>query len=259
MSGKGRGCSALGPPETPIKVTCTSSTCNSKLTNLQIEQGGRTSGQRVFTMGIGANVSRDLVNNVARAGCGVAGRICSHALIPNSLTVAIIEFALEGERLESKVLRLLRYAVQPSAEDVEIDWGSWANQLVGVVPKEVPPIFNGHLQHLYGILKKDSVINEEEQQNPVVVRMRMPPHEGTHEFTISLSEIHTDSSRVIVKLAARARIRQLQTYIDALDAKESSHSSRNRSVDFTLRREKDQLKKEIIELSIMYALILTVV
>ena len=50
-------CQALEPSATPLKI----------------DYPGRTNGQRVFTLGIGANVSRELVNNVARAGCGVSG------------------------------------------------------------------------------------------------------------------------------------------------------------------------------------------
>ena len=161
------------------------------------------------------------------------------------------EFALEGERMESKVLRLLRYAVQPSAEDISVDWGSWAPHLNGVSPTEPPPLFNGHLQHIYGILKKDSLKDidfsqQQQQQAPVVVRLRMPPHPDIQEFTIPLSATHTDPSQVIVKLAARLRIRQLQNTIDDADALFASRSSTVAPIN------KDQLKAEIIELSTKY-------
>ena len=160
------------------------------------------------------------------------------------------EFALEGERMESKVLRLLRYAVQPSAEDISVDWGSWTPHLNGVSPTEPPPLFNGHLQHIYGILKKDSLkdldFSPQQSQAPVVVRLRMPPHPEIQEFTIPLSATHTDPSQVIVKLAARSRIRQLQNTIDDADVLQSSRRSTVTPIN------KDQLKAEIIELSTKY-------
>lgn len=220
---------------------------------MKIDHGGRTNGQRVFTLGIGANVSRELVNNVARAGCGVSGTynlIDSFSVMRNVIlfltmrTPPLTEFALEGERMESKVLRLLRYAVQPSAEDIEVDWGLLAPHVKGVSPTLPPPIFNGHLQHVFGIVNKETLqgldLQQQQQQTPVVVRMRMPPHAGIHEFTIPLSGIHADPSRVIVKLAARSRIKELQGLIDAAEAG-------NR-----FSQEKDQLKSEIIDLSTRY-------
>ncbi len=39
------------------------------------------------------------------------------------------EFVIPGERLESKVIRQLKLAVQPSIEDIHVEWGSWAPKI----------------------------------------------------------------------------------------------------------------------------------
>src|SRR5690606_26367164 len=58
--------------------------------------------QRVFTIGIGREVSYTLINRVAKAGRGKS------------------EFVVPGERLESKVIRLLRLSMQPYVESVKV-------------------------------------------------------------------------------------------------------------------------------------------
>ncbi|ELR11799.1 von Willebrand factor type A domain containing protein [Acanthamoeba castellanii str. Neff] len=59
---------------------------------------------RVFALGIGSNVSMELVNGLAKAGRGYA------------------EYVVSGERLEAKVLRQLKRALQPPV----IEYGSAA-------------------------------------------------------------------------------------------------------------------------------------
>lgn len=61
-------------------------------------------GTRVFTLGIGDSVSRQLVDGVARVGRGDAQYIGSN------------------ERMEKKVIALLKKALQPSMEDLKITW-----------------------------------------------------------------------------------------------------------------------------------------
>eukprot|EP00053_Salpingoeca_punica_P017620 m.170064 g.170064 ORF g.170064 m.170064 type:complete len:931 (+) comp17248_c0_seq2:123-2915(+) len=59
---------------------------------------------RCFTLGLGDDASHELVEGIARAGRGLA------------------DFALIGERLETKVLKQLECAMQPSLRDVYVDW-----------------------------------------------------------------------------------------------------------------------------------------
>jgi hypothetical protein len=60
---------------------------------------------RVFTFGIGAGASDQLVKGVARAGRGAAESIAP------------------GERIEGKVLRQLKRALSPAVTEVDVDWG----------------------------------------------------------------------------------------------------------------------------------------
>lgn len=63
-------------------------------------------GTRVFTLGIGSEASSELVNGIAKAGQG-------HA-----------EFVVSGERMEAKVLRQLKRALQPVLKQPILDFGN---------------------------------------------------------------------------------------------------------------------------------------
>lgn len=76
---------------------------------------------RVFTVGIGDEVSRDLVEGMARAATGTAQFIVGSELQGNSGS------------LESKLLNQLKLATQPSLTKIHIDWGQ--------LSKASPPTF----------------------------------------------------------------------------------------------------------------------
>ncbi|KAJ3063499.1 hypothetical protein HK102_008454, partial [Quaeritorhiza haematococci] len=59
---------------------------------------------RVFSMGIGNNVSHQLVEGMARVGKGFA------------------QFVVEGERMEKKIIRQLKSALMPPMTDYKITW-----------------------------------------------------------------------------------------------------------------------------------------
>merc|ERR1719456_1509837 len=59
---------------------------------------------RTFALGIGSGASRDLVRRLASSGRGKA------------------EFVADDERVETKVVRLLRSALQPAFTDVTVEW-----------------------------------------------------------------------------------------------------------------------------------------
>jgi len=152
--------------------------------------------------------------------------------------------------MESKVLRLLRYAVQPFVYDIEVDWGKLTPHLKGISPTEFPPLFGGHLQHIFAMIKPESqqdlnrLLQEEENETLLVVRWKMAPHSGSHEGTIPLSKkVHPDpTGSVIEKLAVRSRIKQLQSYINAEEA----------SGFFSIPHNSSPAITEIIELSTKY-------
>src|SRR5207247_2301257 len=59
---------------------------------------------RIFTLGIGDNVSHDLVESVARAGNGYA------------------QYVTNKERMDKKILGMLKNAVKPPVSDYKIKW-----------------------------------------------------------------------------------------------------------------------------------------
>lgn len=75
----------------------------------------------IFTVGIGNQVSRDLVLGMANKGNGYA------------------EFMQYGERMESKVMKHLRKALEPALTDVTVTW----NDKVKQAPTKLPPVFQG--------------------------------------------------------------------------------------------------------------------
>jgi hypothetical protein len=72
-----------------------------------IGAGGRGAGGfvRVFTLGIGDNVSHDLVEGIARHSDGFA------------------QFCTGEEKLTAKIIKMVKAAVLPPLSDYSIDWG----------------------------------------------------------------------------------------------------------------------------------------
>ncbi|KAI9144009.1 hypothetical protein BKA69DRAFT_1057702 [Paraphysoderma sedebokerense] len=83
-----------------------------------VRQEHEKNGTRVFSLGIGDNVSRALVDGLARLGRGDAQYISSN------------------ERMEKKVIAMLKKSLQPSMEDIRITWTS------GVITSEQPQSTN---------------------------------------------------------------------------------------------------------------------
>jgi uncharacterized protein YegL len=65
---------------------------------------GKNEGARCFALGLGEGASHELVEGLARAGRGLA------------------DFAYDGDRLETKVMKQLEAAMQPALTDVRVDW-----------------------------------------------------------------------------------------------------------------------------------------
>ncbi|KAL5473286.1 hypothetical protein EMCRGX_G027753 [Ephydatia muelleri] len=93
---------------------------------------------RCFTFGIGSGVSTYLVNGLAQAGNGTA------------------EFIQSGERLQPKVIRSLKQALQPSVTNLRVEFQLPAGFEVTQAPSKAPVLFNGDKAVVYGILKGPS-------------------------------------------------------------------------------------------------------
>ncbi|KAI8809373.1 von Willebrand factor type A domain-containing protein [Cladochytrium replicatum] len=74
----------------------------------QVKDGKKNGGlnfARLFALGIGDEVSSALVNAMARAGEGYA------------------QFAAVGERMEKKIVKMLKNCLTPPMTDLKVDWG----------------------------------------------------------------------------------------------------------------------------------------
>jgi hypothetical protein len=90
---------------------------------------------RCFTFGIGSGASSALVKGLARAGNGTA------------------EFVNEGERMQPKVIRSLKHALQPAITDVSVAFKVPKECEVVQFPQSLPPIFNGEKFVAYATIK----------------------------------------------------------------------------------------------------------
>jgi len=125
---------------------------------IQLVQQNNTKA-RVFSLGIGDNVSHNLVEGIARAGKGTSF------------------FVMGNERMEKKVMKQLKDATQPALNNVKVDWGvtstppvteqvgskvlsllSYTSPTASVKPTtvtqapfQVPPIFSDNNFRLYCI------------------------------------------------------------------------------------------------------------
>lgn len=148
---------------------------------------------RVFTLGIGDAASHDLVEGVAKVGCGKAA------------------FVTYNESMEEKVLNQLKNALQPSLTDIELEWEGLApveqqptpvlnkkKTLLGYnkpieskeslnkasfpkirqSPKRIPPVYDGSQLLVFGLFRNDEcpksvLITAQSPDGPLTVRVEV--------------------------------------------------------------------------------------
>ncbi|KAH3731904.1 von Willebrand factor type A domain [Pelomyxa schiedti] len=140
-------------------------------------------GTRIFTFGIAAEASPQLVTGLAVATRGKA------------------EFISSGTRLESKVMSQIKRALQPVLRNVEINWGTISAKQS---PALVPPLFDGDRLLVYGFLGNTDNISESTGR----VRGFMNEQEISFPFQLSLSKIQLGKS--IHRLAFHSLIKDLE-------------------------------------------------
>eukprot|EP00118_Oscarella_pearsei_P020097 m.216437 g.216437 ORF g.216437 m.216437 type:complete len:819 (+) comp39869_c0_seq7:2839-5295(+) len=89
---------------------------------------------RCFSVGIGSGASTELVKGIANGGRGSC------------------EFIKSGERMQPKVMRMLKRALAPSICDVRVDWSLPGDAKAVQSPLKVPPVFSGDRLIIYGFL-----------------------------------------------------------------------------------------------------------
>lgn len=135
---------------------------------------------RVFMFGIGSQVSQDLIRGLAEAGNGKA------------------EFVRDGDRLQTKVMKHLNYALSPGLSYASLDWGGLQ---VSQAPKTLPPVFEGKLLIVYGFLNSDQATS---------VKFSAVSSAGPISLTIPVNPKNSGEGQLVHRLATKALLKVKQ-------------------------------------------------
>ena len=91
-------------------------------------------GVRIFAFGVGADLNRGLLEDLADASSGVA------------------EFVTDQENIEEKVSRLQKKVATPVISEIEIDWGQ--AEVAAVYPRSAGDLFAGTQLMVMGRYRK---------------------------------------------------------------------------------------------------------
>jgi len=176
---------------------------------------------RLFSLGLGHDVSHHLVEGIARAGKGTA------------------QFVTNAEDMAAKVMKQLKEAIQPALNNVKVDWGGRTEgsssssvsstppppsgaivmSLLGYVspaasappqpkvvvrqaPYVVPPVFDSHHFLIYAMYS--------ENKPPSTVKITAQSPDGPLVVELPVDVSKTIHGKLIHTLAARAMIRDLE-------------------------------------------------
>jgi hypothetical protein len=146
---------------------------------------------RCFAVGIGSGASTALVRGIADGGRGSS------------------EFVHAGEKMQGKVMRMLKRALTPSLSDVHVNWS--LPDGVGVVqaPSMVPPVFSGDRLVIYGFLSNVQGSPEKECRATLTGVCGGNPFETSIPF--SFSSLPTqDMNKTIHRLATKCILCDLE-------------------------------------------------
>ncbi|CAG8751247.1 4793_t:CDS:2, partial [Gigaspora rosea] len=129
---------------------------------------------RFFSIGIGDSVSHHLVESVSRVGKG-------HA-----------QFITNTERMDKKIIRMLKNAIKPPIKDYNITW---------TTPFLIPPIYSGVRFIVYCILERGIEVHKE-------IIVRAISNDGPIKLSIPLDPVRLQGSKIHT-LAARKLIQDL--------------------------------------------------
>ncbi|XP_053391795.1 von Willebrand factor A domain-containing protein 5A-like [Mercenaria mercenaria] len=181
---------------------------------------------RVFSLGIGHGMSTALVKGIANNGGGKA------------------EFTVGGDRVQSKVVSLLKCAMQPAITDVTINWYLPPDVTPVSIPTEPPTLIsNGERLTLFAVLQG---VNKEKDYPESSVTLK--GQQDGKPLTYRLNFVLGKSSEVCVsapvhRLATKLQIKLLQDEESAMLSEDTYHISPD------LGKEIKTFRQRIVDLS----------
>ncbi|CAL8350850.1 unnamed protein product [Lota lota] len=149
----------------------------------------RNSGShRCFSFGIGGGASTALINGLAKEGRG-------HA-----------QFITGADRMQSKVMQSLRFALQPAVVDISVTWDVPAGVSVTPLTPPIANLFQGQRSLIYAQLTGESLGDAE---GCVIVKYSLSDHPTQNQLKFSLKPTE-DTGLTAHRLGARALIRSLE-------------------------------------------------
>nr|DBA23804.1 TPA: hypothetical protein GDO54_014683 [Pyxicephalus adspersus] len=143
---------------------------------------------RCFTFGIGEGASTSLIKGMARAGGGT------------------FEFIINKDRMQPKVLRALKFSLQPNVKDVSLTWTLPSN-VEAIVLSNVPTaIFQGQKWIVYAQIN-GKVKNEDKGE--VCLQYKFNNEKLKNNFCFPLN-VQNSERHTIYRLAAKALISELE-------------------------------------------------
>eukprot|EP01114_Cavostelium_apophysatum_P014046 TRINITY_DN3539_c0_g1_i1.p1 TRINITY_DN3539_c0_g1~~TRINITY_DN3539_c0_g1_i1.p1 ORF type:complete len:886 (+),score=216.32 TRINITY_DN3539_c0_g1_i1:162-2819(+) len=176
---------------------------------------------RVFTFGIGAGASKELVRGIAEAGEGD------------------YEIVIEGESMNHKVIRQLKSALQPAFTDLSVDWGKLTDHVTPATHRQ-PLLFAGSRLVLYGFLSEKAEAGEVNIYAKTAVK--------SIKLAVNLDPNNLIEGSQFHKLAAKKLIRDLE------DKRSFLHDNNG---DLTEGKSPDDVKNEVVRLSTTYGILST--
>ncbi|XP_056467192.1 von Willebrand factor A domain-containing protein 5A-like isoform X2 [Gadus chalcogrammus] len=149
----------------------------------------RNSGShRCFSFGIGGGASTALINGLAKEGRG-------HA-----------QFIVGADRMQSKVMQSLRFALQPAVVDISVTWDVPAGVSVTTLTPPITNLFQGQRSLIYAQLTGES---SGDAEGCVTVKYSLAEHPTQNQLNFSLKPTE-DTGLTAHRLGARTLIRSLE-------------------------------------------------
>ncbi|XP_069604297.1 von Willebrand factor A domain-containing protein 5A-like [Ranitomeya imitator] len=152
---------------------------------------------RCFTFGIGEGASTALIKGVSRVANGT------------------YDFITGKDRLQPKVLKALKCALQTTVKDVSIKWTLPPNVEVNLISQTPMAIFRGQRSIIYAVLKGKL---KEEDEGDVSLQYKYKDEIFTNQLKFSL-KANVKERPTIHRLAAKNLISQLESDPDSEEVK----------------------------------------